>query len=305
MHVIRIQQIDAFTLEPFRGNPAGVVIDADTLTDNEMQLIAREMNLSETAFVTQSDEEVADMQLRWFTPSQEVDLCGHATIAAFHAIAAEGRFNLEVGEEQSFMIETRSGTLEVDVDWNQQFPFIKFGLPIPEFFEFPDDRDLMLQALNLSEEDLNTDFNPMIDQRGYLYVMVKDKASLSSIRPRREKLLKLHEKHGISAAAVATLDTENEEADWQMRFFAPALGVPEDPVTGSANGPMAAYLLHHDAIKFNDRRLIQKGEQGRDLNRSGMVHVLLRGQRNIIDELKIAGSAVTVLDGNISLPGKQ
>lgn len=305
MHVIRIQQIDAFTLQPFNGNPAGVVIDADTLTDKEMQLIAREMNLSETAFVIQSDRELADLRLRWFTPSQEVDLCGHATIAAFHALAAEGRFSLEVGEEQSFRVETRSGTLEVDVDWNKQFPFIKFGLPIPEFYEFPGDWDVMLDALKLTENHLSETFNPLMDQQGYLYLIVEDDQALSDVRPQTDMLLRLKEKHGVNGVAVASLVESESEPDWNMRFFAPALGVPEDPVTGSANGPMAAYLLHHDWISFEDGRIIQKGRQGQFMNRTGEVHVLLKGQRDIIDQLKIAGSAVTVLDGNITLPGKE
>ncbi len=304
MHVVRIQQIDAFTQQPFQGNPAGVVIDADTLTDREMQLIAREMNASETAFVMNSDEDLADLRLRWFTPDQEVALCGHATIAAFHALAAEGRFYLEVGEEQSFMVETRSGILQVDVDWHQRFPFIKFSLPIPQFDEFPGDWDLLMNALNLYSGQIDKDFNPLVDQNGYLYLMVEDRQTLSSIRLHTEQMLELKEKHEVLAVAAGTTDTVDSQHDWDLRFFAPALGVPEDPVTGSANGPMACYLLEHGKVSFDDGELILKGQQGRFMDRSGTVHTLLRGHQQQVDELKIAGSAVTVLDGNISLPGK-
>lgn len=305
MHVIRVQQIDAFTQQPFRGNPAGVVIDADTLTDREMQLIAREINASETAFVVNSDQDLADLRLRWFTPSQEVKLCGHATIAAFHALAAEGRYYLEVGEEQSFMVETRSGTLEVDVDWHERFPFIKFSLPIPSFTDFSGDLDFLANALNISADQMDKDFNPLIDNNGYLYFMVSNQQTLSTIHPNREALLQLKQKHDVLAIAAGTLDTTSSGADWDLRFFAPALGVPEDPVTGSANGPMACYLLKHKKVEFEEGELVLKGRQGHFMEREGTVHTLLRGYHQQVNELKIAGSAVTVIDGNISLPGKE
>ncbi len=305
MHVIRVQQIDAFTQQPFQGNPAGVVIDADTLTDREMQLIAREINASETAFVVHSDHDLADLRLRWFTPQQEVKLCGHATIAAFHALAAEGRYYLEVGEEQSFMVETRSGTLQVDVDWHERLPFIKFSLPIPSFNEYTGNLDFLANSLNVTTDQMDNDFNPLIDHNGYLYFMVQSQEALSSIHPKREALLQLKQKHEVLAIAAGTLDTDPSGPDWALRFFAPALGVPEDPVTGSANGPMACYLLEHQKVKFEEGELVLIGRQGHFMDREGVVHTLLRGYEQQVNELKIAGSAVTVMDGNISLPGKQ
>jgi trans-2,3-dihydro-3-hydroxyanthranilate isomerase len=106
---LAIYWVDAFTDRPFQGNPAVVVPQADGLTDFQMQQIAREVNCSETAFVLTAATPEADFRLRWFTPTQEVDLCGHATIAAFHALAQEGRFNLSQGVTQILYIHAERG----------------------------------------------------------------------------------------------------------------------------------------------------------------------------------------------------
>ena len=250
MNSIRIKQVDAFTRKPFTGNPAGVVLEADKLTADQMQKIANEMNLSETVFVLQpSIEDLADLRLRWFTPNCEVDLCGHATIAAFHALAENGYFGLEVDEDQTFMVETRSGILTVDVEWKDMIPYVKFSLPIPEFFPFPDDITVLCGALGLSEIELSKKAKPQITRDGYCFVPVRDNDSLQSLDPNMELLKKnvrtppnhslcrSHHRHRRTGSGLA-----------YAFFFAPALGVNEDPVTGSANGPMAVYLLHNGLL---------------------------------------------------------
>src|SRR5262249_637685 len=114
-HMIRIKHINAFTTRPFRGNPAAVVTRADALTEGQMQRIAREMNLAETAFVLKPSRPPADLTLRWFTPTTEVNFCGHGTIASFHALAEERRFRMGRPGQYSFKLETRSGVLPVSV----------------------------------------------------------------------------------------------------------------------------------------------------------------------------------------------
>jgi PhzF family phenazine biosynthesis protein len=197
------------------------------------------------------------------------------------------------------MVETRSGTLQVDVDWQERFPLIKFSLPIPSFTEFSGDLDFLMHSLNLTREQMDKEFNPLIDHNGYLYFMVQNQETLSSIQPNRESLLQLKQKHDVLAIAAGTLDTTSDGADWDLRFFAPALGVPEDPVTGSANGPMACYLLEHQKVKFGEGELTLKGRQGHFMDREGIVYTLLRGREQQVNELKIAGSAVTVVDGHL------
>jgi PhzF family phenazine biosynthesis protein len=302
MNTIRIKQVDAFTRTPFCGNPAGVVLEAEGLSTRDMQHIAREMNVSETVFVLPpSNPDTADVRLRWFTPSQEVDLCGHATIAAFHALAEEGMFDLEVDEPQSFLVETKSGELTVDVEWQDLRPYVKFSLPLPRFFPYPGDIRVLAGALGLSEIELSTKVRPQITQNGYCFVPLHKYDSLETIEPSVPLLKKLKEQYDLVGFAVVTTDTAEKNVDWEMRFFAPALGVPEDPVTGSAHGPMAAFLWYSGLLDKSKKVLNFRGGQGKYINRPGLVHVTLLHNGKSLEELQIAGEAITVLDGTMLL----
>lgn len=299
MSSIPIKQIDAFTRKPFAGNPAGVVTKADHLSATDMQRIANEMAVSETAFVMKSASENCDLRIRWFTPKREVDLCGHATIAAFHALAEEGLYGLTVDEPQSFNVETRSGILTVDVEWKDMQPYIKMGLPIPKFFPFPDDYSLLCAAIGVAEVELSKKVKPQITQDGYCFIPLASYESLKTIEPNLMLMRKIHERHDITGFAVVTTDTGDYDIDWHMRFFAPTLGVQEDPVTGSANGPMAVFLWQNNLVDRNKKFFSFKGYQGYLLNRPGYVTVNMAVKDNDVTLLQIAGQAVTVLEGSI------
>jgi len=299
MEVIRIKQVDAFTRTPFSGNPAGVVLDADFLDSKTMQKIAMEMNLSETAFVLDPTHADADIRIRWFTPSQEVNLCGHATIAAFHVLAEEGRFDLVVGEPQSFVVETKSGNLIVDVEWLNHHPYIKFTLPVPTFYPYPGDISQLCGSLGLAEVELSRKVKPMITDNGYCFVPITHFDSLKTIEPNRALLAGLDELYDLKGFAAVTMDTGDKDIDWHMRFFAPGLGVFEDSVTGSANGPMAAYLYLNGLVDTTKQFFEFKASQGRFVNRTGYVDVLLQTDENGIKEIQICGEAVTVMEANL------
>lgn len=296
---VRVKIVDAFTTKPFNGNPAGVVVEADGLTADQMQKIARELNLSETVFAMKPSNEEADLRIRWFTPTQEVDLCGHATIALFHAFAEQGLFELEVDEDQSFLVETKTGLLTVDVEWKDFQPYVKLSLPIPRFSPFPDDIKVLCGALGLSEIELSRKAKPLITDNGYCYVPVRDYDSLKTLEPNMTLLKGLHYRHDLVGFAVCTTDTGDKESDWHMRFFAPALGIDEDPVTGSAQGPMAMFLLESGLLDRKTTFHTFHGAQGRSVGRSGTVTVHMGLKQGVVDELIIAGQAVTVMDGVI------
>ena len=299
MSVIRFKQVDAFTRKPFSGNPAGVVLEAEDLNSKDMARIAREINVSETAFVLPAPNEEVDLAMRWFTPTQEVDLCGHATIAAFHAMAEEGMFGLEVDEPQSFLVHTKAGVITVDVEWQELRPYIRMSLPVPRFFPFPGDIANLCGALGLSEIELSQKVKPQITQNGYVFVPVKDFDSLKSLEPNPFLLRRIGERHDLGGFAVVTTDTGNKDIDWHMRFFAPGMGILEDPVTGSANGPMAVFLWHNGFLDEEQRLFTFKAEQGRFVDRPGIVHVQLHATDAQVEELMIAGEAVTVMEGQI------
>lgn len=299
MGSINIKQVDAFTRKPFSGNPAGVVTRAETLSGTDMQHIANEMAVSETVFVLPSEDEKCDLRLRWFTPAREVDLCGHATIAAFHALAEEQRFGLSAGEPQSFLVQTRSGHLNVDVEWKDMQPYIKMSLPVPSFFPFPDDYSLLCAAVGISEVELSKKVPPQITQDGYCFIPLASYDSMESIEPNVMLMRKIHDRHDIKGFAVVTTDTGEYDIDWHLRFFAPALGITEDPITGSANGPVAAYLWHNGLLEAEKNYFSFRGFQGYFMNRSGHVVVNMAIKDEAVDFLEVAGQAVTVLEGKI------
>ncbi len=298
---IRFRQVDAFTRKPFTGNPAGVILDSENLRKVDMQNIAREINATETAFILPAESEKHDLKIRWFTPTQEVELCGHATIAAFHALAEEGRFDLQIDEPQSFLVESRSGILTVDVEWANLRPYIKFTLPNPRFFPYPGDIRYLCGALGLADIELSEKVKPQITDNGYCYVPVRNLDSLETLEPNQHLLRTLNERHDLNGFAVVTTDTGELEEDWVMRFFAPSLGIIEDPVTGSANGPMAAFLWENGFLNPDKKHFSFRASQGEYIGRPGIVNVnmVIRDGKVVI--IQIAGEAVSVMEGSIRL----
>ena len=302
--IIRFRQVDAFTRKPFAGNPAGVVTDAEHLRSSDMQNIAREINASETTFVLSAENENNDLKLRWFTPTQEVDLCGHATIAAFHILAEDGAYGLEVNEPQSFLVETRAGVLTVDVEWFDLRPYIKFSLPVPRFFPYPGDTRYLCGALGLSDIELSQKVAPQITGSGFCYVPVRNLESLETLEPNQHLLRNLNDRHDLNGFAVVTTDTGDLDEDWVMRFFAPSLGILEDPVTGTANGPMAAFLWENGFLDKKKKVFSFRALQGDKINRPGIVHVNMAIKDDKVSFIQIAGEAITVIDGNMRLRGQ-
>ncbi|MDI6401188.1 PhzF family phenazine biosynthesis isomerase [Balneolaceae bacterium ANBcel3] len=301
--IVRFLQVDAFTRKPFTGNPAGVVLDATSLKGSDMIRIARELNISETVFVLPAENENNDLRIRWFTPTQEVNLCGHATIAAFHALAEEGRFDLQVNEPQSFLVETQVGVLTVDVEWFDMRPYIKLSLPTPAFFPYPGDIRYLCGALGLADIELSQKVKPQITGSGLCYVPVKNLDSLETLEPNQHLLKNLNDRHDLSGFAVVTTDTGDMKADWVMRFFAPSLGIFEDPVTGTANGPMGAFLWKNGFLDKKKKNFTFQGAQGGSINRPGIVNVNMLIKEDEVSVLQIGGEAVTVIEGNIRMHG--
>ncbi len=286
---IKIFQIDAFTDQAFRGNPAGVTLD-ENLSKEEMQLIAKEMNLAETAFLTKSSEpDKADYNLRWFTPTVEVELCGHATIASLHFLNENNL--LKDGQEVRF--NTQSGILRCRFEDGRYF----MQIPIYSMKEFTGDKEEILNALggNRFEFDDKTPF--ILVENGYLYIKIKTLKELSFLKPDFKALYDLTAtKNEFSCIAVYTLETADKESFAHSRFFAPFYGINEDPVTGSMNGPLLPVLIHNGFIKKDGEKLSYTFEQGDVLGRNGRVGVTFYPDKN---ELYISGKAVTVLKGEL------
>jgi PhzF family phenazine biosynthesis protein len=257
---VRIVQVDAFTAQPFAGNPAAVCILPGPVEDEWMRNVASEMNLSETAFLYPED---GGYRLRWLTPAIEVDLCGHATLASAHVLWEDEH----LGADEEARFHTRSGLLTC----TRRGEWIEMNFPakLAEAAEAP-----AQMAEALGAEILYTGRN----QFDYL-VEVKDEATLRGIKPNHHLLRQLP----VRGVIVTTRGTEY---DFVSRFFAPGAGVDEDPVTGSAHTALAP---------FWSKRLGKTEMTGFQASaRGGVVKVRVAG-----DRVYLSGQAVTVLRGEL------
>lgn len=259
----RIVQVDAFTNRPFAGNPAAVCVLSGSADPRWMQVVAREMNLSETAFLHPESD---GFRLRWFTPTVEVDLCGHATLASAHVLWEDGHLAKPV--EARF--HTRSGLLTARRagDWiEMDFPAEP---PVPT-----DPTEELRGALRVARDDLTYVGKNRMD---YI-VEVQSEAAVRALQP-DFTLLRTVPARGV----IVTARSSDPAYDFVSRFFAPAAGVDEDPVTGSAHCCLAPYW----GRKLGKRELT--GHQASA--RGGVVRV-----RPANDRVVLAGQAVTVLEG--------
>jgi len=260
---IPIIQVDAFTDKPFAGNPAAVCILSEPRDSQWMQSVAAEMNLSVTAFLERRTE---GFQLRWFTPAIEVDLCGHATLASAHALW-EGGY-LQPGQQARF--HTRSGLLTA----NKTGEWIELDFPTnnPEPVEPPPG---LLEALGINATNVEK-------HRLHYLVEVDSEEMLRGTNPNFQALAKVPIR-GI----VVTCRTVSGPYDFLSRYFAPAAGINEDPVTGSAHCCLGPYWQRR--LGKDEFLAYQASARG------GVVRVRVRG-----DRVLLGGQAVTVLQGELT-----
>lgn len=288
-----IYQIDSFTKELFKGNPAGVVVNAEGLNDSSMQLIARELNNSETAFLFPPDDDSCDGVIRYFTPKTEVPTCGHATIAAMYAKAIEEKLDSSI-----FRIKTRIGVLPFEIiKSNEDFKVVMTQGKIEFGNIFRTElKSRILKALCLGSEDLNDNCPIQIVSTGHskLLIGINSRKRLNEINPDMLELSVISEIISCNGYFVFTFDSDSSDILTYGRMFAPAIGINEDPVTGNANGPLGAYLVHHNLVKTNGSLFSFKGCQGEAINRKGIVEVSVSIEEAQPVLVRISGEAVVV-----------
>jgi trans-2,3-dihydro-3-hydroxyanthranilate isomerase len=297
MREIAIKTVDAFTDRPLAGNPAGVVVDAEGLDDTTMQAIAREVNLSETAFVTASDK--ADFRVRFLTPTTEIPLAGHPTIATMHALVEEGRIRL-TGARTRVTQELNVGVLPVDLDadaegrleriWMTQKP--------PEFLRTYDAAPYA-EALGIPISGIESDYPVQTVSTGTPQLMfpVRSLHVLERLQPDFKALIELAAQGDYFSLHVFTAEGYAAEARAHARHFAPAAGIAEDPVTGSASGGMGAYLVRYGLVQHPAFMV----EQGHIIGRPGTIYLEVDGEGESISEVRVGGQAVTIITGTMRL----
>ncbi len=289
---VLVKKINTFTDSDDGGNPAGLVLNSPELTDKQMAFITRTLKVSETAFVFPSKR--ADIKNIFFTPEVEVELCGHATIATFYTMAKLG--HITGNKKVTMTQETKAGVLPVEIYFSsdgtvekvmmhQAKPILKdIYLDIPEIAD----------SLKISPEDIDDSLPKQIVSTGLftLPICIKSFDILKNINPDFEKIKQLCNKIGVGSYHLFTFDTLESDSVYHARVFCPIYGVNEDPVTGTANGAVCAYLTKNKIVK--EKKL--KCEQGDIIGRPGRIYVEIEG-----DIVKVGGIAKIVEEREVTL----
>lgn len=295
-----IYQVDAFTDIPFGGNPAGVVPDAAGLTDRQMQQIAREMNVSETAFVTKQKGGTADFHVRFFTPTQEVDLCGHATIGAFFVLAKKGYIEGD-GAVKIVKQKTGAGILPVEIYFEtHEVAHIYMTQAKPQFVFSVQNKKELAEIMGIKETDIGLEgieATPQGISTGLpdIILPVKSLDVLKNIRPDWNALAAYSNRLGVVGVHAFSLETEDKGSSLACRNFAPAVGINEEAATGTSNGALGAYLIQNDIILWAGEHTLLC-EQGYYMDRPSKIMVKLEGSKEDLI-VKVGGKAVITLEG--------
>jgi PhzF family phenazine biosynthesis protein len=295
---LRIFNVDAFTSTRFTGNPATVVLDADGRDDATLISIAREFSQAEVAFVSAATAPDHDVRVRFFNTRKEAPFVGHATIAAHAVLLALGRRGTRVCRQHSGtgIIEVRvhdqGGTM---VEFRQTAPELDAPLPFKTTLR-------VAEALRLPATQLHEIMPARIARKGStrLLVPVQDARTLDLLTPHFDTLIELGNEIGADGFFVFAVNRVPEElsVSTDSRMFCPALGIPEDPVSGNAHAMLASYLWELGQFGKNTTAFI--GRQGRQMNRPGEVSVKLEIEQGSLLAAHIGGSAVIVSEGTLA-----
>jgi PhzF family phenazine biosynthesis protein len=289
---VRIFQVDAFTETAFAGNPATVVLDADGAPDERLRAIAREFPHAETAFVFAPAAADHDLALRFFNARKEAPFVGHATIAA-HAVLRS------LGVRPAGTVRQHSGTGVIEV--GMRGATIEFRQSLPELSAPLNAATTarVAAALSLSPARLSRGLRPVIARKGStrLLLPLADAADLESLAPDSDALLELGRDIGAEGFFPFAVGQEDGALATDARMFCPALGIPEDPVSGNAHAMLAAYLVAAGTIDARSSGFV--GRQGRHMGRPGRVEVGFDHDGAALASVRIGGRAVLISRGEL------
>lgn len=276
---INIKIVHAFSMGEQGGNPAGLVLQADSIDNNQKQAIATKLGMSETAFISQS--KVADFKLEFFTPTRQIAHCGHATIAAFSYLKQNGQIP---GNHSSK--ETIDGTRSIFFEGNTAYMEQK----APAYFIPETDIPVILESLQINAANIAESLVPTIVNTGnsFLVIPVKNEAILAKLQVDFDMISQVSKAHNLIGYYVYTASAEKKETDATTRMFAPFYGIPEESATGMAAGPLACYLHKNGSAKstfvFEQGKFMRPPSESR-------IKVNLHLEEGVITNLFAGGSA--------------
>jgi PhzF family phenazine biosynthesis protein len=304
----RIFQVDAFTNRPFCGNPAGVVLDADTLAASEMQAIARELNNGDTAFLLAPDGADHDLRVRFFTPRTEAGFVGHATLAA-HAVLASLGLPERPRQKQRTGIVTISREATVDAAAANPGSGQAFGFAqSPPRLQGPLAGELLartLSALQLQDTELDQRLPPVVvgEASTRLLIALSDPARLATLQPDLAALAGCSADGAPPGFFAYAASGTGAALETQARMYCPALGIPEDPVSGNAHAMMAHWLCARGLVDAGAPGAHFTGRQGHHMGRPGSLRVDIASEGGTPRSICISGQATIVFEARLNLPG--
>ncbi len=278
MTKVTVTFVKSFTTDKAAGNPAGVVLDASQLTDEQMQHIAKELGFAETAFVLPSDK--ADFRLRFFAPNHEVDLCGHGTIATFHALREHGQIGLAGQEQKQLTQETRAGLLAVTCHQDGR---IVMAQTEPVFGDVEEDRARIAGLLGIDQNSI-ADLPMQVVSTGTpkLLIPLRSLEAVRAVKPDLEGIKTFCRSKAVRGFYPFTKESPIPGTDFFARQFNPLADENEDPVTGVAAGALACYTKKYGLY---DKQTIVVA-QGYDLGKGGNMFV------DVSDGVRVGGRAI-------------
>lgn len=287
---VKVYTVNSFAKSINGGNPAGVVLNADGLSDVEMKKIAGVVGFSETAFVMKSN--LADFMVRFFTPNEEVDFCGHATIAVFHTISSKGYI-----KSGRYSQETKAGILDVQV---MEDLSIMMNQNIPSYHEIIEKQEIA-DSLNITVDEMLENLPVQIVSTALrdILVPIKSLDILNSINPDFKKVENISSKYNTVGYHIFTLESLNE-SNAHCRNFAPLYGIPEKSATGTSNGALACYLYKYGKLKHDHITNISI-EQGYSMERPSEIKIALTTKEKEITEVRVGGIALNLSEIEVEI----
>ncbi|MCX7772326.1 MAG: PhzF family phenazine biosynthesis isomerase [Clostridia bacterium] len=286
MKKVEVYHYDAFSKIPNKGNPAGVVLADEGLSDEKMREVAEKVGFNETAFLQKSD--VADFKIRFFTPGHEMNLCGHATMAAVYALKTKDL----IGDKAELTIETKAGVFPIRLGFHDGI-HVHMRQAAPQFEAFRDSLEELAHSLGIEEDDIEKELPTVYGSTGTwtLLVPIKKLDCFKRMKPQNLLFPYILKEKPRASVHPFCLETYDSNANLHARHFSsPFSGTVEDPVTGTASGVMGAYWARY--IEKTPESINLVIEQGQEIGRDGRVHVAVSAGNKV----EIMGTAVYVKD---------
>lgn len=304
--MLRYLHLDVFTSRPFEGNQLAVFPEPGNLTAQQMQVIAREMNFSESTFIL-PPEKGGDVRMRIFTPGEELPMAGHPTIGSTFALAHEGFI---VRGQENFIFELGVGPTPVSLEWNaDKLSFAWMTQPLPNFAEVIEDRSAIATAAGIAEADLVDGLPVEVVSCGvpFLFVPLRTRTAVDTVAIDRRALLKAFGGAGAAEVpvffftmdrAASAISGDASDATIYSRMLAPGFGISEDPATGGASGPLGSYLLYHGVVDGGTAgKMVSL--QGVAMGRPSRIHISIDSDDEMITRVRVGGQSVLVGRGEI------